>query len=154
MTEDETVSFDTRIAIVIRDDLAPWQGLNVACFLTSGIVGATEGMIGEPYVDASGTTYHALAIQPIMVLAADLAGLRRVHERAQVRGVKVAVYIEDMFATGHDGANRATVRKYPSGALPLVGVGLRAERKIVDKVTKGTSGILDRSERSSDLTLA
>ena len=30
--------FDTKIAIVIRDDLAPWQELNVTAFLTSGIL--------------------------------------------------------------------------------------------------------------------
>ncbi len=42
-----------------------------------------------------------------------------------------------MFDTGHDAANRATVNKYRSDDLPLVGLALRAERKLVDKVTKG-----------------
>ena len=41
--------FDTKIAIVIRDDLAVWQKLNVTAFLTSGILGATEGLLGEAY---------------------------------------------------------------------------------------------------------
>jgi hypothetical protein len=30
--------FDTKIAIVVREDLATWQKLNVTTFLTSGIV--------------------------------------------------------------------------------------------------------------------
>lgn len=48
-----------------------------------------------------------------------------------------AVYIEDMFQTGNDAANRATVKRYETAALPLVGLGFREERKLVDKITKG-----------------
>jgi hypothetical protein len=32
--------FETKIAIIVRDDLAVWQKLNVTAFLTSGIAGA------------------------------------------------------------------------------------------------------------------
>ena len=31
------MDFDTKIAIVVRDDLAVWQKLNVTAFITSGI---------------------------------------------------------------------------------------------------------------------
>lgn len=48
-----------------------------------------------------------------------------------------AVYIEDMFQTGKDAANRATLKRYETAALPLVGLGFREERKLVDKITKG-----------------
>jgi hypothetical protein len=44
------------------------------------------------------------------------------------RGVKAAVYIQDMFETGHDAANRSTVARYKPESLPLVGIGLRADR--------------------------
>jgi len=33
----------------VREDLATWQKLNVTAFLTSGIVGASEGLLGERY---------------------------------------------------------------------------------------------------------
>ena len=56
--------FDTKIAIVVREDLATWQKLNVTAFLTSGIVGASEGLLGERYEDAAGTTYNPLVVQP------------------------------------------------------------------------------------------
>ena len=39
--------FDTKIAILVRDDLATWQKLNVTAFLMSGITGANSGLIGE-----------------------------------------------------------------------------------------------------------
>ena len=44
--------FDTKFAIVLRDDLAVWQKLNVAAFLAGGTVAATPGMIGEPTATA------------------------------------------------------------------------------------------------------
>jgi len=33
------MGFGTKIAIVVREDLATWQKLNVACFLSGGLVG-------------------------------------------------------------------------------------------------------------------
>jgi hypothetical protein len=43
--------FETKIAIVVRDDLATWQKLNVACFLTGGLVGSYPELPGARYVD-------------------------------------------------------------------------------------------------------
>ena len=51
--------------------------------------------------------------------------------------MKAAVYIEDMFSTGHDAANRETVKQYQTADLPLVGLAIRADRKEVDKIFKG-----------------
>lgn len=39
--------FDTKIAIVIRDDLAIWQKLNVTAFLTSGLVAQSPEIIAN-----------------------------------------------------------------------------------------------------------
>ncbi len=129
--------FDTKIAIVLRDDLASWQKLNVTAFLTSGVIGAEESLLGAPYRDADGRHYAALLIQPIIVLASDAAGLAKIHARALERNVELALYIEDMFATGHDAANRETVTRYRTQDLPLVGLALREEKKLVDKITRG-----------------
>ncbi|MCR9255479.1 MAG: DUF2000 family protein [Alphaproteobacteria bacterium] len=41
-----------------------------------------------------------------------------------------------MLQTGHDAANRAAVARYPSEELPLAGLALRDEKKVVDKITK------------------
>ena len=129
--------FDTKIAIVVRGNLATWQKLNVTAFLASGIVGANQGLLGEPYMDAAGTTYSPLVIQPMIVLSADADALRTIYHRAIGRGARLSLYIEDMFATGHDAANRAAVRQYVPEAMNVVGLALREDRKVVDKITKG-----------------
>ena len=41
------MDFDTKIAIIVRDDLATWQKLNVTAFLTSGVTGADQSLFGE-----------------------------------------------------------------------------------------------------------
>ena len=129
--------FDTKIAIVVREDLATWQKLNVTAFLTSGIVGANQGLLGEAYEDASGNTYNPLMIQPMIVLSADTATIAAIYRRAMERGAKLSLYIHDMFSTGHDAANRATVKQYAPDAMNVVGLALREDKKIVDKITKG-----------------
>lgn len=131
------MQFDTKIAIVVAEDLATWQKLNVVAFLTSGVIGETENMIGEPYEDKSGQTYSALCVQPMVVLKAKREKLNTFLARAERRGVKAALYIEDMFKTGHDAANRETVMQYETADLPLVGLAIRADRKEVDKIFKG-----------------
>jgi hypothetical protein len=129
--------FDTKIAIVVREDLPVWQKLNVTAFMMSGVVGATPGLIGEMYRDSAGNTFHALSIQPVIVLAADAETMANVHRRALERGVRHALYIEEMFSTGHDAANRAVVADSNPETAKVVGVGLRGDKKIVDKITKG-----------------
>ncbi len=129
--------FDTKIALVLRDNLLSWQALNVTAFLMSGIVGAAPEIIGEPYRDREGNAYGSLSIQPVIVLSADAETIARVHRRSLERGVSAALYIEDMFATGHDAANRAVFAEWGPDDAKVVGIGLRAEKKIVDKITKG-----------------
>src|SRR5947209_401739 len=60
--------FATKAAVVVRDDLVPWQRLNVTAFLVSGIIGAAEPeAIGEAYEDADGVGYLPLLVQPLLV---------------------------------------------------------------------------------------
>lgn len=129
--------FDTKIAIVVRDDLAVWQKLNVAAFLTSGIIAQSPTIVGEAYRDAAGNIYNPISIQPMVVLAADQETLRRIHRRALDRAVITSAYIEEMFATGHDAANREAFSRFGPETARLVGLALRAEKKLVDKITQG-----------------
>jgi hypothetical protein len=126
--------FDTKIAVVLRDDLAVWQKTNVTAFLVSGIAGTEPDVVGEPYRDGSGNEYLPMFVQPVLVYEATAAELRRAYGRAMDRGVTPAVYTAELFATGHDEANRAAVAAVSADDLDLVGIALRADRKVVDKI--------------------
>jgi len=129
--------FDTKIVIVVREDLQVWQKLNVTAFLMSGIVGSSPEIIGEPYRDAAGNVYHSLSVQPVIVLAADRTTLAAIHRRTLERDIPIGLYIEEMFSTGHDAANRAVFAEYGPDTAKVVGLALRENRKVVDKITKG-----------------
>src|ERR1700753_1537160 len=128
------MQFDTKIAVVVRTDLEVWQKLNVASFLSGGIAAAFPECIGAPYEDGSATKYLSLIGQPILIYGADRAALTRALERALARNVTPAVYTEDMFRTTHDEANREAVKSVIRGELNLVGVAMRGERKVIDKI--------------------
>jgi hypothetical protein len=128
------VQFDTKLVVVRRGDLAVWQKTNVTAFLVSGIAATVPDVVGEPYRDASGNEYLPMFVQPVLTYAADAAGLRRAYERALARDVTPAVYTEELFATGHDEANRAAVAGVRAEDFELVGIAFRAERKTADKI--------------------
>jgi hypothetical protein len=130
--------FSTKAAVVVRDDLALWQRLNVTGFLVSGIIGAAgSDSIGDPYQDGAGTSYLPLLVQPLLVFEASAEQLHRARSRAAHRGVALAIYTAEMFATGNDAENRAAVRSVTTEALDLVGIGLRAGHRDADAVLRG-----------------
>lgn len=133
----EPVRFDTKIAVLLADDLETWQALNVTAFLASGIAAARPDLIGEPYADADGTGYLALFRQPVMIFAGDRETVRGAHARALAREVSLAIYTQEMFSTGNDADNRAAAAAVARDKLDLVGIAVHGGRSAVDKIMKG-----------------
>ncbi|WP_329192549.1 MULTISPECIES: DUF2000 domain-containing protein [unclassified Streptomyces] len=132
------VRFDTKIAVVLRDDLETWQRLNVTAFLVSGLGTTSPEVIGEPYADADDTAYLPMFRQPVLVFEAAKETLTAAHGRARSRALTTAVFTSDLFRTGNDRDNRAAVRAVGTGELDLVGMAVYGPRNAVDKVLKGT----------------
>ena len=129
--------FDTKIAIAVREDIATWQKLNVTAFLASAVAGGRPEVIGERYQDGSGNTYLPMFRQPVLVYSAGAEALARAHARALARGLDTAVYIDEMFKTGHDLDNRAAVRVVAAQEMALVGLAVYGPKNPVDKIFKG-----------------
>ena len=127
----------TKLAVVVRHDLAVWQRLNVTAFSVGGIGARHPHLIGEDYEDASGVRYLPMPVQPVLVYQADAEQIGAAHRRAVDRGLDVAVYTEEMFLTGNDVDNRAVVRAVPTEKLTLVGFSVYGGRNAVDKALKG-----------------
>jgi len=129
--------FDTKIAVLLRDDLLTWQRLNVTAFLVSGLGSTVPEVVGEPYRDADDVRYLPMFRQPVLVFAAGKETLRAAHERAVGRSLPIAVFTSDLFTTGNDADNRAAVRAVTTAGLDLVGLAVYGPRNAVDKVVKG-----------------
>lgn len=132
--------FDTKVVVVLRDDLAAWQELNVTAFLMSGIATSAPDLVGEPYVDADGSTSLPMLRQPVIILTANAALLRSARAKAAARDdVALAVYTRELFSTSHDAANRAAVAAVATADLDLVGIALRGPKNVVDRIVKGAA---------------
>lgn len=131
--------FDTKVALVVRDDLMTWQKLNVVAFLATGVAAGAPDALGDPYVDAAGTTYGRMLIQPMMIYAADVDALRKVHRKALERELAIVPYVAAMFRTGHDVDNRRAFREEDVDAMDFVGLAVRGPKNAVDKTVKGLS---------------
>lgn len=133
------MTFDTKIAFIVRDDLPDWQRLNVVAFLATGIASAAPEIMGKPYVDSLGRHYGNMSGQPMLIFEADLEKLQAVHRKALEREVTIIPYIHAMFSTRHDEANREVFMAADADNLDFVGIGIRGHKKAVDKVIKGLS---------------
>ncbi|MGV9791264.1 DUF2000 family protein [Streptomyces sp. NPDC003435] len=134
--DEQPLRFDTKIAVLLRDDLAPWQRLNVTSFLVSGLGSQVPEVIGAPYEDADGVAYLPMFRQPVLVFEATKEVLRAAHARVLSRSLPRAVFTADLFSTGNDTDNRAAVRAVPTADLDLVGLAVYGPKGGVDKVVK------------------
>ncbi|KOX09915.1 DUF2000 family protein [Micromonospora profundi] len=135
----EPIRFPTKIAVLLRDDLAGWQRLNVTAFLVSGVANAEPELLGEGYRDADDTRYLPMFRQPVLVFAGDRATLTSAHSRALTRGLRLSIFTHELFTTGNDRDNRAAVQAVGREKLDLVGLALHGPRTVVDKVLKGAT---------------
>ncbi|MFD6999747.1 DUF2000 family protein [Streptomyces mirabilis] len=133
----EPIRFDTKIVVLLRDDLEPWQRLNVTSFLVSGLGTQVPEVIGEPYEDADGVPYLPMFRQPVLVFEGTKEVLVAAHGRALSRALPRAVFTSDLFGTGNDRDNRAAVRAVATAGLDVVGLAVYGPRNAVDKVVKG-----------------
>ncbi|MET7682666.1 DUF2000 domain-containing protein [Streptomyces sp. NPDC005423] len=131
------IRFDTKLVVLLRDDLETWQRLNVTSFLVSGLGTQIPEVIGEPYEDADGVPYLPMFRQPVLVFEGSKETLTAAHTRALSRALPRALFTSDLFATGNDHDNRAAVRAVPTAELDVVGLAVYGPRNAVDKVVKG-----------------
>lgn len=134
-----SMTFDTKIAVVLRSDLPVWQKLNVTAFTISGIAGTVSGIMGEPYEDGSGNLYLPMLKQPVLVFEATAEQIQRAYDRAMQRNVALSIFTEELFSTGNDIDNRAAVKAKHREELALVGLAMRDRKKTIDRVLDGLS---------------
>lgn len=129
------MKFDTKICIILRDDLQQWQKLNITAFLISGIAG-TQNIIGKPYQDKSGVEYLPMSQQPIMIHSASGNDLNEILKKALTKDVVISIFTEELFTTYNDEDNREMIKRFETEELNLVGFALRGKKNHVDKLMK------------------
>ena len=107
--------FDINITIIIRDDLAIWQKLNVTAFLMSSITGANPRIVGKTYQYRDGKRHLAMSVQPVIVLAGTANVLTNIRNRAKDTG---AIRLPTSRKCSAPGMMTPTAPYLPSMTLP------------------------------------
>jgi hypothetical protein len=132
------MTYDNKIAIVLRQDLASWQKLNVASFLASSVAIQFPETHGSAFINASQSTYLPFIKHPIIVLAAETQdSLDRAFKRAKERELHIGIYTEPLFSTKNEAENHIEIAKCTDDNQILVGIIVYGDVKKVNKALDG-----------------
>lgn len=130
--------YSNKIALVIKNDLAGWQKLNVAAFLAGAVAIQFPDTHGKEFVNASGSVYLPFMKHPILIYKADTdAEIKRASNRAKERGLAIGIYTEPLFATKNEEENHVEIAKATDDNQALVGIAVYGEAKKVAKALEG-----------------
>lgn len=130
--------YDKKLAIVIKDDLLPWQKLNVVSFLAGSISIEFPETHGEDFVTADNVRFLPFIKNPTLVYKAESSEkLLRAFRRARERELAIGIYTAPLFATRSGEENVSEIAKHKVDDLDLVGIIVYGENKKVDKALDG-----------------
>ncbi|VXC04960.1 conserved hypothetical protein [Flavobacterium sp. 9AF] len=132
------MTYDNKIAIVIKDNLETWQKLNVASFLASSVAIEFPDTHGKPFINASNSTYLPFIKHPILIFKADTdAEIKRAFNRAKERDLHIGIYTAELFATKNEEENLIQISNFNDDNQKLVGIVLYGDAKKVNKALDG-----------------
>jgi len=132
------MTYDNKIAIVIKNDLQEWQKMNVVSFLASSVAIRFPDTHGRLFVNASGSEYLPFLKHPVLIYKAENdAQMRRAFMRAKERELNIGIYIKSLFNTKNEEENLIEISKYTDEEQELSGIVLYGENKKIDKAIDG-----------------
>jgi hypothetical protein len=132
------MSYENKIAIVIKNDLQTWQKLNVASFLASSVAIKFPDTHGKAFINASNSAYLPFIKHPILIFGAENSEqIKRAFNRAKERELHIGIYTEPLFATKNEEENLVEIAKCTDDGQNLVGIVIYGDVKKVNKALDG-----------------
>ncbi|MCT4590910.1 MAG: DUF2000 domain-containing protein [Carboxylicivirga sp.] len=132
------MTYENKVAMVIKNDLMDWQKLNVASFLASSVAVKFPETHGKAFVNASESEYLPFIKHPILVYKADdQAQINRAFQRAKQRDLDIGIYTKPLFSTKNEDENHVEISKCTDENQELVGIIIYGENKKVNKALNG-----------------
>ncbi len=132
------MTYENKIAIVIKNDLENWQKLNVASFLASSVAIKFPDTHGKSFINASNAEYLPFIKHPILIFKAENdAEMKRAFNRAKERELNIGIYTAPLFATKNEEENLIEIAKCNDEDQNLVGIVIYGDTKKVNKALDG-----------------
>jgi hypothetical protein len=132
------MEYENKIAIILKNDLANWQKLNVTAFLASSIAIQFPETHGSSFVNASNSQFLPFIKQPILIYKADTdAEIKKVYNKAKEKSLHIGIYTEPLFSTKSAEENYIEIAKYTDETQVLIGIIIYGETKKVYKALGG-----------------
>lgn len=126
--------YENKVAVVLLDDLLPWQKLNVVSFLASSVAISFPETHGSELKTADGMSFFPFLKHPILVYKAETKEkLDRAFRRSLDRGLATGIYTKQLFATRSGEENVQEIARHTANDLDLAGIIVYGENKKVDK---------------------
>lgn len=130
--------YDKKVAIVIKDDLLPWQKLNVVSFLAGSIAIEFPETHGKEFMTADHVRFLPFIKHPTLIYKAESdEKIKRAFNRARDRELAIGVYSSSLFATRSEEENIIEISNHTVDNLDLVGIIVYGENRKVDKALDG-----------------
>ncbi|GAB1822217.1 DUF2000 domain-containing protein [Herbidospora sp. RD11066] len=125
----------TKLVMVLRDDLPPGLAVNAAAVLALSLGDALNGWLGPEGKDADGNLHPGLNTHPVPVLTATAEGLRELHDAAPEE-VTVVGFNEVARRAREYGEYLRTLAETPAAEIDYVGMVVFGPKAQVTKLTK------------------
>jgi hypothetical protein len=130
----------TKVALVLRDDLSPEHAANASAVLALSLGGRLGDSIGRDGEDASGGIHSGLNTHPIPVLAASPQELSTLLERARAAGDVQTVSLNETARKARDYEDYLTeLKATPAEDIEYIGVIVHGPRTNVSRLTRHLS---------------
>ena len=130
--------FTKKMAIVVRDDLPPWQVLNVVSHIAAYLGNKMKVPFdtGEWFMTHDGVRYPRNSQFPIIVLSAKEKDLRPFMQAVRDSKLPYLAFIREMIETTDDTELQATLSKKTEAEIEYLGIGVFGSNDIVKPLTK------------------
>src|SRR5690348_3412959 len=124
--------YDKKVAIVLEDELLPWQKLNVVSFLAGSIAIKFPETHGGDFVTADHVTFLPFIKHPVLIYKAETKDkLKRAFLRSRERNLSIGIYTRTLFNTRTGEENVSLIASQTVDNLDLVGIIIYGENKKV-----------------------
>ena len=130
--------YDKKVAIVLLNELLPWQKLNVVSFLASSITISFPETHGADFVTADNIRFLPFMKHPVLIYKAETKEkLQRAFVRSRDRELAIGIYTKPLFDTRSGEENVSQIAGTRADELDLVGIIVYGENKKVDNALDG-----------------